>query len=309
MRRGEVVSRDPRRRGVERAGLRLPAGVWLGLVLLVLAGCSRQKLVVTATLPLLESAISETYRSSDVQTARAGIPAQLMLLRGLCHNDPGRLETWAITVELYTAYAMIFVGDENPSWGLELYDEGKNLGLRFLRRQDWFARAWDAGPDSLGAEIARRRPTEMGPILMWTGACLGQHVLMNQEHPREMLDLPYVHVLLDAAIDLSGDYFYGMPYAAKGMVMAMIPLGLGGNLESSDRYFQQAFDVSGRRFLLHQVLYARHCCVAGLDEEGFVRSLQSVLDAPDDLLPEMQFVNRLAKERARRLLEQRAQFF
>ena len=260
-------------------------------------------------MPMLEGALQETYRSKDFRTARQGIPAQLMLLRGLCRSDPDRLQTWTTTVQLYASYAMIFIEDEDPAWALDLYDEGKDLGLRFLRRLGWFSRAWEAGPDSLRAEIARRRPVELVPLFLWTGTCLGQHVLYNQDRPREMLDLPFVHVLLDASIDISGEYFYGMPYAAKGMVMAMIPLGLGGNLESSDRYFQQAFDVSGRRFLLHQVLYARHCCVAGLDEEGFVRSLQSVLDAPDDLLPEMQFVNRLAKERARRLLEQRAQFF
>jgi len=292
-----------------RARARVSAGAVPFLVLLLVAGCSRQKLVVTATMPLLDAAIAETYGSKDIQTARAGIPAQLMLLRGLCRNDPDRLESWTTTVQLYTSYAMLFVTEDDPAWALDLYDEGRDLGLRFLRRQDWFARAWDSGPDALRAEIARRQPRELGPIMMWTGACLGQHVLQNQEHPREMLDLPYVHVLLDAAIDLSGDYFYGMPYAAKGMVMAMIPLGLGGNLEAADRYFERAFAASGRRFLLHQVLYARHRCVAGLDEEAFVRTLQTVLDAPDDGLPEMRFANRVAKEQARRLLDRRAEFF
>jgi hypothetical protein len=297
------------RRAVRRARRRGFAVAAPLLALLLLTGCSRQKLVVTATMPLLDAAIAETYASKDIQTARAGIPAQLMLLRGLCRNDPDRVETWTTTVELYTSYAMLFIAEDDPAWALDLYDEGKDLGLRFLRRYDWFARAWDAGPDALRAEIEQRQPRDLGPIMMWTGACLGQHVLQNQEHPREMLDLPNVQVLLDAAIDLSGDYFHGMPYAAKGMVMAMIPLGLGGNLEASDRYFEKALESSGRRFLLHQVLYARYRCVAGLDEEAFARALQEVLDAPDDVMPEMRFANRLAKERARLLLDHRAQFF
>jgi hypothetical protein len=232
-----------------------------------------------------------------------------MLLRGLCRSDPGRLETWTSAAQLYTAYAMIFVEDEDPAWALDLYDEGRDLGLRFLRREAWFAAAWDKGPDALSAEIARRRPAALGPIMMWTGACLGQHVLYHQDQPREMLDLPYVHVLLDAAIELCGDYYYGMPYAAKGMVMAMIPLGLGGNLEASDRYFGKAFEISGDRFLLHHVLRARHRCVAGLDEACFVKELEDVSTAPEDLLPEVRFVNRLARERARRLLARRADFF
>lgn len=302
---GNEVSRGEGRRA--RGRRRLAAATLLALLLLT--GCSRQALVVTATMPLLDAAIAETYGSKDVETARAGIPAQLMLLRGLCRNDPGRIETWTTTVELYAAYAMLFVTEEDPAWALDLYDEGKDLGLRFLRRHDWFARAWDAGPNALRAELARQQPRELGPIMMWTGACLGQHVLQNLERPHEMLDLPYVLVLLDAAIEQSGDYFYGMPYAAKGMMLAMIPLGLGGNLEESDRYFEKAFEFSERRFLLHQVLYARHRSVAGLDEEGFVRTLQAVIDAPEDRMPEMRFVNRMAQQQARRLLDQRAQLF
>jgi hypothetical protein len=297
------------RRGGGNGRGRLRAGAVALLALLALGGCSRQKLVVTASLPLLQSAMLETYASDDVQTARAGIPAELMLLRGLCRSDPTRLETWSATVQLYASYALIFVEDDDPDWALALYDEGRGLGLRFLRRYPWFAAAWDAGPDSLRAEIARRRPVDLGPLMMWTGACLGQHVLRNQDKPMEMLDLPYVGVLLDAAIDLASDYFYGMPYAAKGMTLAMIPLGLGGNLEESDRYFQQAFKVSGDRFLLHQVLYARYWCTKALDEACFTQHLENVRSAPENLLPEMRFVNRLAKDRAERLLEQRAEYF
>jgi hypothetical protein len=285
------------------------AGALALAAIAALSGCSRQKLVVSASLPLLQSAMAETYASDDVQTARAGIPAQLLLLRGLCRSDPDRLETWSATVQLYASYALVFVEDENPEWALALYDQGRDVGLRFLRRIPWFEQAWDEGPDSLRAEIARRRPLELGPIMMWTGACLGQHVVHNLDRPAEMLDLPFVSVLLDAAIDLADNYFYGMPYAAKGMTLAMIPLGLGGNLAESDRYFRKAFEVSADRFLLHQVLYARYWCVTALDEGCFTQHLEAVRDAPDELLPEMRFVNRLAKDRAARLLEQRAEYF
>ncbi len=283
----------------------------MGAALLTAAsfGCSRQSLVVGATAPLIDAAMEEIYTSGDIETAREGIPGQILLLRGLCRSDPGRLDVWTSAVQLYTSYAMIFIEDRDPDWALDLYDEGRDLGLRFLRRKAWFARAWDAGPDSLRAEIARRHPRELGPLMLWTGACLGQHVVYNQDHPREMLDFPFVHVLIDAAIELDGGYFHGMPYAVKGMILAMMPRGLGGNLAESNRYFQMALEASGHRFLLHQVLYARRLCVASLDEDCFVRTLEGVLAAPEDERSDTRFVNLLARQRARELLERRADFF
>jgi hypothetical protein len=239
---------------------------------------------------------------------RRGLPGQILLMRGLCRLDPNRLDTWTTAVELYASYAMMFVGEDDPDYAARLYAEGREIGLRYLKRIDWFERAWQVGPDNLRAELAARRPRELAPIFVWTAACLGQHVLLNQDKPREMLDLPYVHVMLEAAIELDGEYFYGMPYAVKGIMMATIPQGLGGNLAEADRYFDRAFAVTDGRFLLHRVLYARHVCVAALDEKKFAATLEAVAAAPDEL-PEARFMNVVAKERAAELLERRVEFF
>ncbi|MCK4411966.1 MAG: hypothetical protein KAY32_00345 [Candidatus Eisenbacteria sp.] len=290
----------------------MPKLIWLLLVVISVAvgpGCSRQNLAVHMTAPVIEAALIESFASRDRETVRQGIPGQLLLLRGLCRSDPGHLGVWTTTVQLYASHAMFFVEPEDPDWAVALYGEGKDLGLRFLMRKDWFAEAWNAGPDSLRAEIERRRPVDLGPLMMWTAACLGQYVLYNQDRPRVMLDLPYVHVLLDASMVLSEKYFYGMPYVIKGILLALVPQGYGGNLEESDRYFQKAMAIAHRRFLLQQVLYARHCCAAALDEECFVTALEEVLAAPEDLLPEMRFVNVVAREQAREMLERREEFF
>jgi hypothetical protein len=277
-------------------------------LLLAVSACSRQKLVVASTAPLIAASMEEVYRSSDVETVRRGLPAQILLMRGLCRSDPDRLDSWITTVQLYASYAMIFVGDEETEYQTRLYSEGRELGLRFLRHLEWFDAAWRAGPDSLRAELEDRRPRELAPLLMWTAACLGQYVLHNQDNPREMLDLPYVHVMLESAIALDGDYFYGMPYVVEGITMATIPQGLGGNLAEADRYFDKAFAVTGGRYLLYAMLYARHVCVAALDEAKFVATLEAVLAAPDEL-PEARFMNTVAKQRAAELLARRAEFF
>jgi len=281
-----------------------------GLVLALLAtGCSRQKLVVYMTAPLIETSLDETFASADLQTVEEALPGEILLLRGLCGSDPGNRDLWTTTVQLYASFALLFVGPEDPQWAEDLYREGKDLGLRFLKREEWFAEAWNAGPDRLREVLRERRPERLAPLCAWTAACLGEYILMNQDRPAEMLDLPYVHVLLDTAIELDPGYFHGLPYAMKGVMLATVPQGLGGNLVDANRYFEQAIAVSGGKFLLFRVFRARYYLAGALDQEGFVQALQEVLATPVDLAPEIRLVNQLARRRAVSLLAEQDELF
>ncbi|MFH1145000.1 MAG: TRAP transporter TatT component family protein [Candidatus Eisenbacteria bacterium] len=290
--------------------LRRGVGLSLMLVLLVglLTGCSRQRFTASMTAPLIEAAIEDAYASGDPQTVREGMAGQLLLLRGLCRSHPGHLKISTTTVQFYASFAMLFIQAEDPAWSEQLYAEGKDLGLRFLMRESWFAKAWGEGPDRLRQELTERQPERLAPILMWTAACLGQHILLHQDRPREMLALPYVDVLLDASIDMQPDYFYGMPLTIKGIMLATMPQGYGGNLEEANRYFERAVAVEDG-FLMHRVFQARCYSVAALDRGSFLALLQSVEAAPADILPEIRLINILARRSAADLLGRQDELF
>jgi hypothetical protein len=272
-------------------------------------GCSVQKLTVATMVPVIGGALDEGYASGDIATAREAIPSQMLLLRGLCRADSGRIEIWTFTVQLYGSFALTFIEPDDPQRAARLYREGMELGLNFLKRVDWFGEAWEMGPDELRAEIAKRKAADLAPLMMWTSACLGKHVLGNLDRPREMADLPYAYVLSDAAIALAGDYFYGMPHALKGVMLAATPLGLGGDLDESRKHFRKAMEIGGEGFLLHQVLFARYFCVAALKEDLFVRTLEKVIGQPEDDLPAARLINLLAREQAVALLQERESLF
>jgi hypothetical protein len=67
--------------------------------------------------------------------------------------------------------------------------------------------------------------------------------------------------------------------------------------------------MTGRRFLSLHTLYARYYCVPTLQEELFEQVLREVLDAPDDIFPEVRLINRVARQRALLLLEMREDLF
>jgi hypothetical protein len=288
---------------------RIVWGILLGVLLLAMAGCSMQRLAVSSMVPVIDAALAEAYASGDIQTVREGLPGQILLIRGMCRTDPARVETWTAAAQLYGSFAIIFVENEDPQRAARLYSEGADLGLRYLRRLEWFDEAWRAGPDALRAAIAEREPRELAPLMTWTAVCLGKHVLDNLDKPRELADLPYVYVLADAVIALEPEYSFGMPYVLKALMLTLTPPMLGGDLAQADRLFQQAFDLTGRQFRIYQIFYARHFCTASLREDLFDATLREVLDAPEDLAPATRLVNLVAREQALQLEAAKSELF
>lgn len=283
---------------------------WLILPALLLpTGCSIQRMAVNTMVPVMEGTLVEAFGTGDIETASQAMPSQILLLRGLCRTDSSSVEIWTTTVQLYASYALAFVEAENQERADELYLEGYELGARFLRRQAWINAAWKEGPDALRAAIARKRPQELSALMMWTSACLGKHVLFNLDQPRVLVNLPYAYVLSDAAVDLDECYFYGMPHALKAVMLAAAPLGLGGDLDGSRREFEIATRLAGNGFLYHSALFANYYCVAAQDSALFTSTLERVIAAPADALPDVLLMNRIAQQWARELLAKREELF
>jgi len=83
----------------------------------------------------------------------------------------------------------------------------------------------------------------------------------------------------------------------------------GGDYGQSENHFAQARAATDGKFLMTDVLYAEFLARQQLDREAFHRRLTAVINAPDDLFPEMAFANRVAKQRAQYLLGKEAEWF
>ena len=56
-------------------------------------------------------------------------------------------------------------------------------------------------------------------------------------------------------------------------------------------------------------LYAKHYAVRVQDRELFVETLEEIIAAPDNLLPEQNLANEIAKQQAKDLLEETDDMF
>jgi hypothetical protein len=259
-------------------------------------------------MPILEESVDASFRDRDYETIRQAIPGNLILLRGLCQSEPGNLELRQVTAQMYFSYANGFVEDQDPKRAGLLYGEGLRLGREGLMRRSWFRRAEAAVPlpDSVAL---RKMDREDVPLLFWTLANWSGWISRNMTDPEAVAQLPRLEAYLQRVLELSPGYFLGMPHVLMGSIQTFRPRMLGGNPDEGKKHFDEAFRISGRKMLFFQVVYAQYYCRQTMDADGFDRTLKEVLDAPEDLLPEYQLFNEVAREKARHLQEIRDELF
>jgi hypothetical protein len=284
---------------------------WLPILLVLTAlaagGCGiTGRIAVSSMVPILEKTVESVYRDQDLETVQKGIPANLLLLRGLCESSPGNDELWSLTVQLYFYYGFGFVEDENAEEARLVYLQGLDMGRRSLSRRGWFHPDKSLEQFSKGLAKAKREDV---PLLFWTAANWASWINLSMNDPAAVADLPMAEALLGRVLELDGGYFRGLPHAMAGTLEATKPVMMGGNPESSRAHFEAAFEASGRKLLIFQTLYAQYYCRAVLDQEEFVRSLDEVLKAPVDIEPEYRLLNEVARRKAARLMEQKDDLF
>jgi hypothetical protein len=76
----------------------------------------------------------------------------------------------------------------------------------------------------------------------------------------------------------------------------------GGDYELAEQHFRKAAAINQDKLLLVELLQAEYLDRQRLDQAGFNKRLTGIVDAPDNLYPEMALINGIAKQRARYLL-------
>ena len=272
-------------------------------------GCGlKDRLAVDTLVPILDSSLEAAYRDRDARTVREGIAGNLLILRGVAEAHPGNRRLHEVAAQTYFSFGMGFIEDSDPERAELLYEEGLRLGRRFLERDSWFRDAESEQPLPTDKTLERIDEKDV-PLLFWTLANWIRWISLNLGEPAAVAELPRTEAYLRRILDLQPEFYYGMPYAMLGALQAFRPRMLGGDPEAGGANLQKAIEISGNRMLIFQVLYAQFYCRQMLDEDCFDETLQGVIDAPPDLLPDYQLWNEVAKWKAADLLEMKDELF
>ncbi|WP_157745603.1 MULTISPECIES: TRAP transporter TatT component family protein [Thiohalobacter] len=277
--------------------------------LLLLGGCSMNQLVVRSSMGLMEQSISAMHRETDLELARAAMPANLKMLEGMIAADPGNARLQLYAAEGYYGYSFAFVELSDPQRAAGLYARCRDYGASALRRTGFTPDIFDTPLRELEQALQQAGAAQV-PALFWTASCWAKHIDLNRDDPRSIARLGRAAALMQRALELDPDYYHGGPHLFFGVYYGSRPPMLGGDPERAQQHFSAARAASGGRMLLGEVLQAEFLDRQLMDREAFHARLTDVLDTEPASDPEqLAFVNQVARERARRLLEREAEWF
>ena len=282
-----------------------------GLFLLPLAFHSAciptKRLTVAAVGSILEEVARSSSKQTDISILREGTPAYLMLIDGLIEAYPHNEELLVAGSKAYSSYAALFM-EEDREKAKRLYLKAKQYGLRALSKRREFREVLSKPLDQFETCLTDFGKKDV-PALFWTVSAWGSWISLSTDSVEAMAEVPKVICLMQRVLELDEGFYYGGPHLFMAVYHLSRPKAYGGDPERAHRHFKKAFELSQGNFLMGHVLYAKYYARQTFDRELFVTTLEKVLNTPADEVPELTLLNTLAKQQAKRLLEEVNDYF
>ncbi len=300
--------KNSRASGIAAKGICLAAIFIFSMQLL--SGCSGFQGRMTARLmrPTLNEVVTATYSCESMLVPQYGLPGSLLILEGLIEGAPRDDFLLELAAQSYYGFSMGYVEEADRVEASTLYLTGRNHALTGLWGENAVSMAEDTSLDEFSALVGDIDKSKVG-LLFWSGNCWGSWLFLNLHDPDAVANLSRVQILMERALYLDETYFYGGPHLFFGAFYGSRSPFFGGDHEKSRFHFEKCLEISGGGMLLTRVFYAKYLAVQSLDVELFREQLGIVLEADNNILPGMEFINILAKKQARALLEKEEDLF
>lgn len=271
------------------------------LATLLLSACSTGKMVVKGTESIMDSSVETMNRETDLDLARDAMPANLKLIEGMLIEDPGNTVMRLYAAEGFYGYAFGFIELENRERASRFYRRCYAHALQALQDTGVPVNPESMSPADLETAIGKAGKKSV-PALFWTASCLGKWIDLNRDQLTGIIELSSVAIMMQRVLELDDDFYYGGAHMFFGVYYGGRSPLLGGNHELAEQHFSKAAAINQDRLLIVDLLQAEFLDRQRLDQAGFNKRLTRIIEAPDNLYPEMTLVNGIAKQRARHLL-------
>jgi hypothetical protein len=282
--------------------------ILLFLFLFFLPACLPcKKVTVGSTAMLLEEVAKSSYQQSDLRLIREGMPAFLMLMDGMVEAWPNNEQLLLAAAQGYSSFASAFIEDQDKEYAELLLSKGKRYALRSLELKglkDPLQRPFDDFNETL-----KHFGKKEVPYLFWSATCWASWINLNLDSVEAMAELPRVISMMQRILELDEGFYYGGPHLFMGIWFASRPKIAGGDLKKAQRHFMKALELGKGKFLMAYIYYANTYARQALDKDLFVSTLQTVLAAPVDAVPELTLLNTVAKNKAKELLSHAEEYF
>ena len=99
------------------------------IIISSLSACSMDKMMVRASMPIVEGGIEAMNSETDLQLAEDSMPANLSMLNGLINLDPENAELHVYAAQAYYGLSFGFTEDTDKKRSEQFYLRGLKHGL------------------------------------------------------------------------------------------------------------------------------------------------------------------------------------
>ena len=280
----------------------LTAVVWLA------NGCSTGQMVVRGTETIMDSGIVAMNQETDLELAQGAMPANLKLLEGMLIEDPGNTQLHLYAAEGFYGYTFGFVEMQDSNRARNLYRRCYEHARVALQQSGVTLDPETSTPAELEAAVGKVGKKAV-PAMFWTASCLANWVNLNRDSPAGIAELTSAATLMQRVIALDDTFYHGGPHLFFGVYYGGRSPLFGGNFRLSEEHFRRAAEINDDKLLVVDVLQAEYLDRQRLDRDAFHSHLTRVIEAPDNLAPDMALMNAVAKQQAAQLLESEDDWF
>ncbi|MDY6823450.1 MAG: TRAP transporter TatT component family protein [Thermodesulfobacteriota bacterium] len=281
--------------------------IFIAVLFAMTSGCtsihtSMIRAGITIAHPAVKNIEVGIFQQDNLELTRQGLPGTIMLLEGMLETSPHDMLLLTLGAKAYTGLGMM-VEDDSPKQATALYTRGAECGMRALKQHRGFRKALEDGKSV--AEATKTIESEKYlPALLWTAASTGLAILQNMGDPMIVVDLGKFQTMSKQINKIDSDYYYGFAHMFLGITNSILPATFGGDKKLAEKEFKTVFEMNDGKFLLPMVFYARFYVT---DDALYNKTLRKVIEAPDDLMPEIALINQIAKAKARHYLKEKGE--
>ena len=264
---------------------------------LTISSCS--SIISSATNKMAKNLSTAIINNDDLATVEAGAPAYLLMLDSFVEGDPDDANMQIAAAKLYSAYAGVFVKDEQRAKRLTqksldfslkancLVDENR-CGLKVMEFKKF-------------EDTIEKFEKEHIKFLFTLGSSWAGWIQSRRGDWNAAADLARVSKIMEHALKLDGHYENGQIHLYLGVLNTLLPPALGGKPEAGKRHFEKAIEISQGKNLMAKVLYAEKYARLVFNQELHNKLLNQVLKTEPRLYG-FTLTNMLAQKQAKALL-------
>jgi TRAP transporter TatT component family protein len=273
-------------------------------LLALTSGCA--SLISSAATGLAENLSQALLDQNDPETARAAIPAYMVLLDSILEGNPDDPELLAAAATMYATYGAIFADDEVRA--SRLTTRARSYALRAMCNTYKASCNWpDLNYDDFVASV-QGVPAKHADILYSYGFASLAFLRAHASDWNSLAELPEIEALFYHYLDIASDQFTASTHIYLGIMLTLRPPALGGKPDEAREHFEKAIALTGGRDLSAKVEFARGYAKLLYDRELHDRLLTEVLAANPEQHG-LTLSNILAQEDAAKMMEEADDYF